>query len=119
MIRYLIRRLLWACVLFIAVTIITFLIFFAIPINPAALIAGKGAPPSEIRHVAHVLYLDRPLYIQYLHFLDQLVVHQNLGYSYGNSQSVNSIVSGAAPVTASLVIGGAILWMLAAIPIGI
>ena len=119
MIRYVIRRLLWACVLFLAVTIITFLIFFAVPVNPAALVAGKGASPTEVRHIAHLLYLDRPLYVQYWHFLDQLVLHHNLGFSYGNRQSVNTIVLGAAPVTATLVIGGAILWMAVAIPVGI
>lgn len=119
MIRYVIRRLLWACVLFLAVTVITFLIFFAVPVNPAALVAGKGASPAQVRHIAHLLYLDRPLYMQYLHFLDRLVLHLDMGFSYGNRQSVNSIVLGAAPVTASLVIGGAILWMAAAIPIGV
>jgi peptide/nickel transport system permease protein len=119
MIRYVIRRLLWAVVLFITITIMTFVMFFVIPVNPAALVAGKAATPSEIKHVAHVLYLDRPLYDQYLHYLDQLVLHLSLGYSYGNRESVNSIIASAAPVTAGLVIGGAILWMLVAIPIGI
>jgi peptide/nickel transport system permease protein len=57
--------------------------------------------------------------VQYAKFLDRLVVHQNLGYSFRNRQSVNSIVGNAAPVTASLVLGGAIFWMLLALPIGI
>ena len=119
MTRYLIRRLLWAVVLFIAVTVITFAIFFLVPIDPAAMVAGKGATPTEIKRVAHALYHDRPVYLQYLHFLDRLVLHHDLGYSYGNRQSVNAIVLGAAPVTASLVLGGAILWMAVAIPVGV
>jgi peptide/nickel transport system permease protein len=119
MIRYIIRRLLWAVVLFFAITVLTFVMFFVIPVNPAAMVAGKAATPAEIKHVTHLLYLDRPVYQQYLHYLDQLLVHRSLGYSYGNRQSVNSIIGSAAPVTAGLVIGGAIVWMLVAVPVGI
>jgi peptide/nickel transport system permease protein len=43
----------------------------------------------------------------------------SLGNSYATRQPVNEIIKEAAPVTASLVIGGAILWMLVAVPIGI
>jgi peptide/nickel transport system permease protein len=119
MIRYVIRRLLWAVVLFFAITIMTFVLFYVVPVNPAALVAGKAATPAQIKHVTHVLYLDRPLYAQYLHYLHQLVIDRSLGYSFGNRQAVNSIISQAAPVTGALVFGGAFLWMLVAIPVGI
>jgi peptide/nickel transport system permease protein len=119
MVRYVIRRLLWAIVLFIAVTVVTYLIFFLIPVDPARLAAGKSATPAEVKAVAHRLYLDRPIYAQYLHFLDELVVHQSLGYSFNDRQSVNSTIYAAAPVTISLVLGGAIVWMLIAVPVGI
>jgi peptide/nickel transport system permease protein len=46
-------------------------------------------------------------------------VHGDLGTSFANRQSVNSIVFNAAPVTASLVFGGAFLWLLIALPVGI
>ncbi len=69
--------------------------------------------------VAHRLYLDRPVYVQYGHFLYQLVWQHSLGYSFNNRQSVNSAIFAAAPVTASLVLGGAIVWMLIAVPVGI
>jgi len=119
MIRYIIRRLLWAVVLFIAVTLVTFVIFYLIPVDPARLAAGRAATPAEVQEVAHRLYLDKPIWQQYGHFLEQLVIHGNLGYSYANRQSVNDIIRSAAPITASLVIGAAILWMLVAIPIGV
>ena len=119
MIRYIIRRLLWAVVLFIAVTLVTFVIFYLIPVDLARLAAGKAATPADVKRVAHQLYLDQPIWKQYLHFLDQLVLHGNLGYSYANRQSVNDVIRSAAPITASLVIGAAILWMLIAIPIGV
>ena len=119
MIRYIIRRILWAFVLFIAVTIVTFIIFFVIPANPAALIAGKAPRPIDIQRAAHFIGTDRPVYIQYAKFVWRLVGHQSLGRSFATRQNVNDIVGRAAPVTASLVIGGAIVWMLIALPLGI
>jgi|SRR5436305_3370418 len=119
MARYIIRRLLWACVLFIAVTMVTYIIFFIIPNDPAVLAAGKSATPADIERVRVFLGLNHSVPVQYLLFLKRLVLHLDLGQSFVNRRSVNTMVIEAAPVTASLVFGGAILWMICAIPIGI
>jgi peptide/nickel transport system permease protein len=119
MFQYLIRRLLWACVLFLTITVVAYVIFFIIPVNPAALACGQRATPACIRNAKENLGLDKPVYEQYGRFLTKLVVHQDLGRSYTNRQSVNTTVAAAAPVTASLVLGGAVLWMLIALPVGI
>ena len=119
MIRYIIRRLLWAVVLFVAVTVVTYIIFFVIPADPARAVAGRNPTPAMIENARHYLGIDKPVYIQYLRFLKRLVVEQNLGRSFMNRESVNSEVGKAAPVTASLVFGGAVAWMLIALPIGI
>jgi peptide/nickel transport system permease protein len=118
-IRYIIRRLLWAVVLFLAVTVVTYIIFFIIPADPARAVAGKNPTPEMILRARHYLGIDKPVYIQYLRFLDRLVIHQDLGRSFANRESVNTEVGKAAPVTASLVFGGAIAWMMIALPIGI
>jgi len=118
-IRYVIRRLLWAVVLFIAVTVVTYIIFFIIPADPARAVAGKNPTPEMIQRARHYLGIDKPVYQQYLRFLDRLGIHQDLGRSFANRESVNSEVAKAAPVTASLVFGGAIAWMMIALPIGI
>jgi peptide/nickel transport system permease protein len=117
--RYLIRRLLWAVLLFFAVTVVSYILFFVIPADPARQFAGKGANQDTIARAKHYLHLDEPIYQQYGRFVWRLVYHQDLGRSYYNRESVNHIVADAAPVTASLVIGGAFFWMLIAIPIGI
>jgi peptide/nickel transport system permease protein len=119
MIRYLIRRVLWAVMLFLAVTIVSYILFFIIPADPAKQVAGKGAQQAQVDRVKHALHLDRPIYDQYWLFLSRLVFHGDLGHSYYNRESVNAIVGAAAPVTASLVFGGAFFWMLLALPIGI
>jgi peptide/nickel transport system permease protein len=129
MLRYILRRILWAIAVFIAVTLISFVLFFLIPANPAKLACGRACTQSDVQRVAHYLGTDRPVYVQYAKFLGRLMpvsfkggVHlksPNLGQSFVNRRSVNSIVADAAPVTASLVFGGMILWMLVALPIGI
>jgi peptide/nickel transport system permease protein len=116
---YLIRRILWGIVLFVCVTMITYVIFFIVPADPARNAAGKSATAEDVARVAHQLKLDRPVYVQYYYFLEKLVVHGSLGRSFVNRRSVNSIVGEAAPVTASLVFGGAILWLMIALPVGI
>ena len=119
MFRYLVRRLLWAAVLFVAVTFVSYVVFFLIPANPAQLAAGKAATPEKIREVERYLGLDRPVHVQYARFMERLVVDRSLGTSFATRQDVNEIVLRAAPVTASLVFGGALLWLAVAIPIGI
>jgi peptide/nickel transport system permease protein len=118
-IRYLIRRLLWAVVLFVAITIITYVIFFMVPADPGRKACGQLVTPTCLKKARHYLGLDRPVYIQYLKFLKRVVINRSLGISFANHQQINDVVAKAAPVTASLVFGGAITWLLIAIPIGI
>jgi len=117
--RYIVRRLLWAMVLFIAVSFVTYVIFFLVPANPARLAAGQSATPEKVEEVKAFLGLDDPIYVQYAHFLKRLVFEGSLGQSFLTRQSVNSEIMRAAPITASLVFGGMILVLLMAIPIGI
>ncbi len=117
--RYIVRRTLWAGFLFIAVTFLTYVIFFVAPSDPAKLAAGKLASPAQVKQVAHYLHLDKPVWEQYGLWLKQLVVDGSLGKSFVNREPVNAIVKSAAPVTASLVFGGAVLWLLVSIPIGV
>jgi peptide/nickel transport system permease protein len=116
---YLARRLLWAMVLFVAVTLVTYVIFFIVPANPARLACGQRATQDCVTRAAKYLGTDQPVYVQYGRFLKRLVIHQDLGRSFTNRRSVNHVIASAAPVTASLLFGGMIFWLLLAIPIGI
>jgi peptide/nickel transport system permease protein len=118
-VRYLIRRILWAAALFVAVTWVTYVIFFVVPVDPARLSCGQIASAECIARARVFLGLDRPVPEQYARFLRRLVVDRSLGRSFANRQTVNQIVGDAAPVTASLVVGGAILWLLVSIPVGV
>jgi peptide/nickel transport system permease protein len=115
---FLVRRVLWAIALFLATTVITYVIFFVIPADPAALACGKACSPADVARVRHALGLDLPLWQQYWNYLVNLL-HGDLGRSFVNRQSVNHIIATTAPVTASLVFGGAIFWLTLSIPLGI
>jgi peptide/nickel transport system permease protein len=120
MFRYLIRRILWAIFLFLVVTWVTFVIFFMTPANPGRLLCGGDKATGEcITAATKKLGLDKPITVQYYRFLKQLVLHQSLGTSFLQKSSVNGIIAGAAPVTASLVFGGAVLWLMLGLAVGI
>lgn len=119
MFRYLIRRVVWAAVLLVAVTFVSFVIFFIVPANPARAMTGPQAPPERVERVEKMLGLDDPVPVQYARFMRDLVVNQSLGRSFATRQQVNDIIKAAAPVTASLVFGGVVVWLAIAFPIGI
>jgi len=127
--RYLIRRLLWAVVLFWAVTVVSYVLFYIIPADPAKQACGQACTQQDVKRVAHRLGVDRPIYVQYGKFFGRLMPFSftdgphfktpSLGDSYYNRQPVNTLVLQAAPVTATLVFGGVIFWLIMSIPIGV
>lgn len=124
MTRYVIRRILWAFVLFVVVTFVSYVIFFLIPADPVKLFAGRQATPEDLARAADYYGLNQPFYVQYWKFLSRLVQHgiigeKALGFSFVNRQWISEVITSRAPVTASLVFGGAVFWMLIAVPIGI
>ena len=120
MLRYVIRRLLWAVVLFLGVTIVTFILSFVAPRAPERIVCGGAqAKPSCMRIAIHRLGLDQPVYVQYERFLKRIVIDRSLGTSFISRQSVNHLVGQAAPVTASLVVGGIVLWLVIGLSVGI
>jgi len=117
--RFLIRRILTGIVVLWLVATATFLLFFARPVATVARqLAGREATPAVINAVIKNLGLSDPIAVQYWHFIDNLL-HGNLGYSYFTQESVNTMVRQDLPPTASVVIGGLILWLVVGLGIGI
>ena len=120
MARFLVRRIFEGIIVLWLVTVGVFIIFYIGP-GPkgvARALAGKSATPQVVAAVSHRLLLDRPIWVQYGHFL-WLLLHGNLGYSFYHDQSVNSILAAAFPITLSLVIGAAILWVVMGVLSGV
>jgi peptide/nickel transport system permease protein len=109
------RRLVWAVLLMGVITFVTFVIFVVIPAPSNAGLQRQLEPDLKVQ-----LHLDgRSLPGQYAHFVDRVVLHGDLGYSLRQRDSVRNLLGAALPITASLVIGGVLVWLLLALPIGI
>jgi peptide/nickel transport system permease protein len=116
---FLVRRVLTGIVVIWLVATAAFLLFFARPVDVVAhQLAGRAATPQVINEVIRNLGLNQPIAVQYWHFLGNLV-HGNLGFSYYTGESVNTMLKQDLPPTASLVLGGVILWLIAGLTVGI
>jgi peptide/nickel transport system permease protein len=115
MLTYLVRRLLWGVVLFLAITVVTYILFFVLPVQRQQAVRRTEFAATDVRQE---LRINGPVYEEYAKFLSR-TVHGDLGHSFVNRESVTQILREAAPVTAWLVLGGAFLWLLVAIPVGI
>src|SRR5437588_536038 len=103
MVRYIIRRLLWVIVLLLAVSFVTFVIFYTLPsADPAALRAGRQPNPDLVKTIRHQLGLDRPWPVQYWLYMKKIVLHFDFGYSYQNSAPVRQQIFDRLPATSSL-----------------
>jgi peptide/nickel transport system permease protein len=109
---YVVRRLTWAAVLCLALSLVTFVLFFVIPSNSVRI---RGAGTVDLEKWSK---LSGPVYQQYGQWVSR-VFTGDLGRSFYSRQPVTVLLTNEAPVTISLVIGGAIVWMLIALPLGI
>jgi peptide/nickel transport system permease protein len=139
-IAYVIRRLLWAVLLLLVVSLITFGIFFLVPRwagqttdQLATQYVGRDPSAEAIAAVKAKLGLDQPLAVQYGRFVKAIVVGAHysngpdvdycpppcFGYSFKNSQPVWPLMVDRMQVTASLALGAAVIWLVAGVSIGV
>ena len=115
--KYIVRRLLWMVVVLFFVSLITFLLAFAVPGDPAKSIAGTHATPEILDRIRHTLGLDEPLWKQYGLFLWHLL-HGNMGYSYETQLPVTTAILQRFPATVMIAMFGIFFELLIGIPIG-
>ena len=118
MARFLVRRILLGLVVLWVITTLVFVMFFVAPSDVSRLIAGRQATPETVALVRHRLGLDRPVLEQYATYMWNLV-HGDVGYSFYNSTSVRSLIWERLPVTLSLAIGAAVLWLIIGVAAGV
>jgi peptide/nickel transport system permease protein len=120
MTRYIIRRLLWGVVLVIIVLALLFVMFRVLPTaDPAKLRAGRFGSPKIIAEIRHNLGLDKSLPAQFWVYVKNLFLHFDLGYSYYSNAPVKELIFNRLPATLSLVLGGAIVWVVTGVGVGI
>jgi peptide/nickel transport system permease protein len=120
MIRYVIRRLLWAIVALVIVSFLTFLIFYALPPgDPAVLRAGHFPNPQVLAHIRHELGVDKPFWVQYWDYIRAIVLHLDFGYSYQYAQPVTTMILNHLPATISLTVGAVLIWVSIGMIVGV
>jgi peptide/nickel transport system permease protein len=118
-VRFLFRRIITGVIVLWIVATGTFLLFFTRPVEIVARqLAGRSATPQVINEVIRNLGLNEPIHVQYFRFLNQLI-HANLGFSYYSQVPVKTILAQDLPITASVVVGGMVLWLIVGLTVGV
>ena len=140
MFAYIVRRLIWAVLLLIVLSMVTFSIFYLIPrlggATPETLATryvGRAATAETVHLTAEKLGFYDPVPVQYWNWLKGVFVGAEydygagvehcpapcLGYSFITKQPVWPELLDRAPVTISLTIGAAIIWLVAGVSVGV
>ncbi|MBV8301962.1 MAG: ABC transporter permease, partial [Candidatus Dormibacteraeota bacterium] len=104
--------------LYVIVSLV-FVLYFASQPDPAALLVGKDSTPQDIANITKELGLNRPLWQQYLDYLQRVFLHFDLGTSYKSKVPVTTTILHAVPIDISLAVGAAIIWMALGIGVGV
>ena len=115
--KYVVRRLLWMVVVLFFVSLITFLLAFAVPGDPAKSIAGTHATPEVLQRIRRELGLNLPLWKQYGLYLWHLL-HGSMGYSYETQLPVTTAILQRFPATVMVAFFGIFFELLIGIPVG-
>jgi peptide/nickel transport system permease protein len=130
MAAFVVRRLLGAAAVCVAVTFIVFLIFIVVPgggpTGTAQRIAGKNATDANVRNIEKQWGFDRPIYVQYWLMMSKMwrgisqtgTENQRL-VSYSQQQDVVQQIEQGLPATFSLTIGAGIIWLFLGILVGV
>jgi peptide/nickel transport system permease protein len=139
-ITFIIRRLIAAVLVLLLVSAITFVIFFMLPklagqttYGLATQYVGRNPTPSAVHQVEQQLGFNKPLVVQYWDYVRAIVIGERynagsasvycpppcFGYSFKNQQPVWPILVSDIPVTASLALGAAVLWLVSGVAIGV
>jgi len=118
MITLLVRRLLQAIPVLFGISIITFVLIYYLPADPARMYAGPSATVATVARIRHELGLDLPLWEQYGHYM-QRVLSGDLGFSYRKQLPVTDLLLSRIPYTLALILGGVFVELVIGLPVGL
>jgi peptide/nickel transport system permease protein len=125
MAAYIARRLIWMVFLLFTITLITFIIFSVLPSgDPAVARAGRQPSPEAIELIRRRFGLDKPLHIQFINYIGDILPFLGgngvyFGFSYQNSTDVLPEILKRLPATIFLTAGAVVLWLAIGIPLGV
>ncbi len=111
------RRLIQTIPVLIGISVITFVLIYYLPADPARMYAGPSATADAVARIRHELGLDRPLGEQYLTYVGN-VLRGDLGFSYRKQLPVTELILSRIPYTLALIVAGVFVELLIGLPIG-
>lgn len=114
----LVRRLAQALLILFGVAAITFVLLYAMPADPARMIAGRSATAQTVANIRHELGLDQSLLVQFWHYLTGLV-QGNFGRSYAQKTEVATLIWSRLPATLVLMAAGIFIEVVIGLALGI
>jgi peptide/nickel transport system permease protein len=115
---FLARRLLQAIPVLIGISLLTFVLIYYLPADPARMYAGPSATVETVARIRHELGLDQPFWVQYGRYIERLL-HGDLGFSYRKQIAVTQLILGRLPYTLALIGGGVFVELLIGLTVGI
>jgi peptide/nickel transport system permease protein len=101
---YLLRRLLQAVLILLGITLVTFVLLYLVPADPARQIAGRSATAETVASIREQLGLNLPFYQQYWRYLTNLL-QGDLGRSYLQRTEVSALIASRLPASLLLMCG--------------
>jgi len=118
MIGLILVRLVQAALILLGVAALTFVLLYALPADPAVLLAGRNATPQIVASIRHQLGLDQPLPIQFWHYLTGLL-HGDLGRSFNQKTAVGPLIAARLPATLTLMAAGIAVEVVLGLTLGV
>ena len=115
--RFILRRLAFFAITLLTTSVLIFTLIRAAGGNVAAILLGKNSSAEEIHKLSTELGLERPLPVQYFEWMGNFL-HGNLGQAFRSKQLASHLIWSQAPVSVPLSLGGLILAIIIAIPLG-
>jgi peptide/nickel transport system permease protein len=118
MARFIARRLGSLVAVLFAITVLTFLIFQAIPDgNPALRMAGRLASPQDVHDISTQWGFEKPIYVQYVKTMEKVLDGSVI--SYTQQVNVEQEIVRDLPPTISLAVGAGVIWLVLGVLFGL
>ncbi|MDH3230521.1 MAG: ABC transporter permease, partial [Alphaproteobacteria bacterium] len=108
MLTYVVKRVAQALLILLGITVITYILLYLVPADPARQIAGRSATAATVESIREQLGLNLPLYQQYLRYLGGLL-QGDLGRSYLQKTDVSVLIASRLKPTLLLMAGAIIV----------
>jgi peptide/nickel transport system permease protein len=118
MFEYLIKRLIMIPITLLGIFTISFALLYVVPGDPVSTIVGQHADPETIKAIREKMNLDKPLPIQYINYLGN-VVQGDLGRSEIRQEDVMPAILERFPATIELALASIVIAIIIGIPIGV